>query len=52
MREAKVYAKAHEIPETLKGKNFDQEEEYRKEFKNFIEKIWNEKQELYTKLES
>ena len=51
MRQAKVYAKAHEIPETLKGKNFDQEEEYRREFKNFIEKIWKEKQELYTELE-
>ena len=51
MSQAKVYAKAHEIPETLKGKNFDQEEEYRREFKNFIEKIWKEKQELYTELE-
>ena len=51
MRQAKVYAKAHEIPETLKGKNFDQEEEYRREFKNFIEKIWKEKQELYTESE-
>ena len=51
MRQAKVYAKAHEIPETLKGKNFDQEDEYRREFKNFIEKIWKEKQELYTELE-
>ena len=51
MRQAKVYANAHEIPETLKGKNFDQEEEYRREFKNFIEKIWKEKQELYTESE-
>ena len=51
MSQAKVYAKAHQIPETLKGKNFDQEEEYRKEFKNFIEKIWKEKQELYTESE-
>ena len=51
MSQAKVYAKAHQIPETLKGKNFDQEEEYRREFKNFIEKIWKEKQELYTELE-
>ena len=51
MRQAKVYAKAHETPETLKGKNFDQEAEYRREFKNFIEKIWEEKQELYSELE-
>ena len=51
MSQAKVYAKAYQIPETLKGKNFDQEEEYRKEFKNFIEKIWKEKQELYTESE-
>ena len=51
MSQAKVYAKAYEIPKTLKGKNFDQEEEYRREFKNFIEKIWEEKQELYTELE-
>ena len=51
MSQAKVYAKAHQIPETLKGKNFDQEEEYRREFKNFIEKIWKEKQELYTESE-
>ena len=51
MSTAKVYAKAYKIPETLKGKNFDQEDEYRKEFKNFIEKIWKEKRELYSELE-
>ena len=51
MSQAKVYAKAYEIPSTLKGKNFDQEEEYRQEFKNFINKIWKEKQERYTELE-
>ena len=51
MSQAKVYAKAYEIPNTLKGKNFDQEEEYRQEFKNFINKIWKEKQERYTELE-
>ena len=51
MSQAKVFAKAHQIPETLKGKNFDQEDEYRREFKNFIEKIWKEKQELYTESE-
>ena len=51
MSKAKVYAKAYEIPSALKGKNFDQEDEYRREFKNFIEKIWKEKQELYSELE-
>ena len=51
MSHAKVYAKAYEIPSTLKGKNFDQEGEYRREFKNFIEKIWEEKQKLYTESE-
>ena len=50
MREAKVEAKVYEIPDSLKNKTFQQEDEYRQQFKVFIEEIWRQKQKRYLEL--
>ena len=41
MSHARVEVTAYKIPSSLKDKTFEQEEEYRAEFKNFVEDIWN-----------
>ena len=51
MNHARVKAIAYKIPRSLKDKTFEQEEEYRAEFKNFVEDIWQKKQEKLAKLE-
>jgi len=50
MREAKVEAKVYEIPDSLKNRTFQQEDEYRQQFKVFIEEIWKQKQKRYLEL--
>jgi 1-acyl-sn-glycerol-3-phosphate acyltransferase len=51
MSQAKVEARIYQIPLSLKNKTFEQENEYREEFKNFIEEIWIKKQKRYSELE-
>lgn len=51
MSQAKVEARSYQIPLSLKNKTFEQENEYREEFKNFIEEIWIKKQKRYSELE-
>jgi 1-acyl-sn-glycerol-3-phosphate acyltransferase len=43
MRDVKVSVKKYNIPENLKNKNYSTDEEYRKNFKIWIEEIWEEK---------
>ena len=43
MRDVKVSVKKYNIPENLKNKNYYTDEEYRKNFKIWIEGIWEEK---------
>ena len=43
MRDVKVSVKKYNIPEDLKNKNYSKDAEYRKNFKIWIEGIWEEK---------
>ena len=43
MRDVKVSVKKYNIPEDLKNKNYSTDEEYRNNFKIWIEGIWEEK---------
>jgi len=43
MRDVKVSVKKYNIPEDLKNKNYSTDEEYRQNFKIWIEGIWEEK---------
>ena len=43
MRDVKVSVKKYTIPENLKNKNYSNDEEYRNNFKIWIETIWEEK---------
>lgn len=43
MRDVKILVKKYKIPEHLKHKNYSDDEEYRNNFKEWIENIWKEK---------
>tara|TARA_B100001939_G_scaffold110058_1_gene95082 strand:+ start:1516 stop:2205 length:690 start_codon:yes stop_codon:yes gene_type:complete len=43
MRDVKVLVKKYEIPENLRNKNYSTDDQYRKDFKEWIEGIWKEK---------
>ena len=43
MRHVKVIVKKYDIPESLKNKNYSTDEQYREDFKIWIETIWAEK---------
>ena len=43
MRHVKVIVKKYDIPERLKNKNYSTDEQYREDFKIWIETIWSEK---------
>lgn len=43
MRDVKVLVKKYEIPENLQNKNYSTDDQYRKDFKEWIEEIWKEK---------
>ena len=43
MRHVKVIVKKYDIPEKLKNKNYSTDEQYREDFKIWIENIWAEK---------
>lgn len=43
MRDVKILVKKYKIPEYLKHKNYSDDEEYRNNFKEWIENIWKEK---------
>ena len=43
MKDVKVFIKSYKIPENLKNRNYGSDHLYREEFKEWIEKIWDEK---------
>ena len=45
LNKAKVVAKTYTLPENLKNRSFEEEDDYRKDFQAFIDVIWLEKQE-------
>ena len=45
LSEAKVVAKTYALPENLKNRSFEEEDDYRKSFQTFVDAIWLEKQE-------
>ena len=50
MRDVKVLVRKYNIPENLKNKNYSTDEEYRKNFKIWIENIWEDKDKEIEKL--
>ena len=50
MKDVKVLVKSHPIPNNLKNKNYSNDEQYRIDFKNWIENIWEEKDKEMEKL--
>ena len=42
---AKVVAKTYALPENLKNRSFEEEDDYRKSFQTFVDAIWLEKQQ-------
>jgi 1-acyl-sn-glycerol-3-phosphate acyltransferase len=51
LRKARVEVRVYKIPDHLKNKAFEEQEEYRKNFQEFVDGIWAEKQKLYSNLE-
>ena len=45
MRHVRVFVKKYDIPESLKNRNYSTDEQYREDFKVWIESIWAEKDE-------
>jgi 1-acyl-sn-glycerol-3-phosphate acyltransferase len=45
LSKAKVVAKTYALPENLKNRSFEEEDDYRKSFQTFVDAIWLEKQE-------
>ena len=41
--EVKIFVKQYEIPEKLKEKNYLKDNQYREDFKMWIENIWQQK---------
>ena len=45
LSKAKVVAKTYALPENLKNRSFEEEDDYRKDFQTFVDAIWLEKQQ-------
>ena len=43
MKQVKVLVTKHKIPESLKGKNYSEDYQYREDFKDWIDSIWQQK---------
>lgn len=50
MKDVKVLVRKYDIPENLKNKNYSIDNEYRENFKNWIEAIWIEKDQEIERL--
>ena len=46
LNKAKVVAKTYALPENLKNRSFEEEDDYRKSFQTFVDAIWLKKQEM------
>ena len=45
LSKAKVVAKTYALPENLKNRSFEEEDDYRKSFQTFVDTIWLEKEQ-------
>ena len=45
LSKARVVAKTYALPENLKNRSFEEEDDYRKNFQTFVDAIWLEKQQ-------
>ena len=45
LNKAKVVAKTYALPENLKNRSFEEEDDYRKSFQTFVDAIWVDKQQ-------
>ena len=45
LSKAKVVAKTYSLPENLKNRSFEEEDDYRRNFQKFVDAIWLEKQQ-------
>ena len=45
LRKAKVVVKTYALPENLKNRSFEEENDYRRSFQTFVDAIWLEKQQ-------
>tara|TARA_B100001989_G_C24523415_1_gene457206 strand:- start:103 stop:984 length:882 start_codon:yes stop_codon:yes gene_type:complete len=45
LNKAKVFAKTYALPEDLKNRSFEEDDDYKRSFQAFVDEIWLEKQE-------
>ena len=45
LNKAKVFAKTYTLPEDLKNRSFEEDDDYKRSFQAFVDEIWLEKQE-------
>ena len=50
LSKAKVVAKTYALPENLKNRSYEEEDDYRKSFQTFVDAIWLEKQQTFKDL--
>ena len=51
LSKAKVVAKTYSLPENLKNRSFEEEDDYRRDFQTFVDAIWLEKEQVIKGLE-
>ena len=51
LSKAKVVAKTYSLPENLKNRSFEEEDDYRRDFQTFVDPIWLEKEQAIKDLE-
>ena len=51
LSKAKVVAKTYALPNNLKNRSFEEEDDYRRDFQAFVDAIWLEKQQMIKDLE-
>jgi len=51
LSKAKVVAKTYSLPENLKNRSFEEEDDYRRDFQTFVDAIWLEKEQAIKGLE-
>jgi hypothetical protein len=50
LSKAKVAVKTYALPENLKNRSFEQEDNYRRDFQTFVDAIWLEKEQTVKSL--
>ena len=50
LSKAKVVAKTYSLPQNLKNRSFEEDDDYRRDFQEFVDAIWFEKQQMMQEL--